>query len=222
MEGKRRDRPSTLGVTAQRTLLGCGIVGPTLFVVVLLVEGALRPGYDPTYHVGSALSLGDRSWIQIANFVLSGALVMAYAVGIHQSLRAPLAAGLVGLVGVGLMVAGIFVMDPMRGYPPGTAAGTPTTFSWHHQVHDVVGPVVFLIAIPAACVVIGLRLKGAWRVYSFVTAAAAIGLVAWFAPAWKRDAPNAGLLQRAMIVFDFAWMALVAAHLRSRAPTSHL
>ena len=75
------------------------------------------------------------------------------------------------------MVAGTFVIDPMRGYPPGTAAGTPTTFSWHHQVHDVVGPVVFLIAVPAACVVIGLRLKSAWRVYSFVTAAAAIGLV---------------------------------------------
>ena len=50
-------------------LLGCGIVGSTMFVFVFLLDGATRIGYDPLYHPVSALSLGDRGWLQIANFI---------------------------------------------------------------------------------------------------------------------------------------------------------
>lgn len=30
-----------------RLLLGCGLVGPVLFTVAYLLEGAMRLGYDP-------------------------------------------------------------------------------------------------------------------------------------------------------------------------------
>jgi hypothetical protein len=39
-------------------LLLTGLTAAVLFVVVLLVEGAVRPGYDPIYHTGSELELG--------------------------------------------------------------------------------------------------------------------------------------------------------------------
>jgi len=217
LEDDRSRRASPHEGPSTRVLIGCGIFGPALFVTVLLVEGAMRPGYDPTYHVGSALSLGQRGGIQIANFILTGALLMGYAVGVHQRLQSRAAALLIGIVGLALVIAGCFTMDPMRGYPPGTPTGTPTHLTWHHQVHDSAGPVIFL-AIPASCVVVARRLRGAWRLYSFATMATGLALLVWFVTAWNRDAANAGLLQRAMIVVDFSWLAVVAAHLLRRDP----
>src|SRR5215207_2164481 len=105
-------------------LLSVSVAAVVVFMGVLLIEGALRPGYRPTYHPGSALSLGDRGWIQIANFLQLGIA----------------------------MFAGVFRMDPMRGYPPGAPTGTPTELTWQHRVHELAGPTMFF-AIFAACLV---------------------------------------------------------------------
>jgi hypothetical protein len=39
------------------TLLLVGAAAAVVFLAVLLIEGALRPGYDPIYHTGSELVL---------------------------------------------------------------------------------------------------------------------------------------------------------------------
>jgi hypothetical protein len=57
-----------------------------VFVFVVLIEGALRPGYDPTYHTGSELELGTRGWVQRVNFLLMGAGSLAFAVGVLPDL----------------------------------------------------------------------------------------------------------------------------------------
>ena len=36
-----------------------GVIGPALFIIVFLVEGAVRSGYDPVRMQVSYLSLGD-------------------------------------------------------------------------------------------------------------------------------------------------------------------
>ncbi|WP_017595945.1 hypothetical protein [Nocardiopsis potens] len=41
-------------------LLACGLAVPVLFLGVVLVEGALRPGYEPLHRFGSELALGER------------------------------------------------------------------------------------------------------------------------------------------------------------------
>jgi hypothetical protein len=46
-------------------LLAGGVVGSVLFVAVLLIEGATRPGYDGWVQAGSALSLSGWGWMQI-------------------------------------------------------------------------------------------------------------------------------------------------------------
>jgi Protein of unknown function (DUF998) len=68
------------------TLLIVGVAVAVVFVVVLLVEGAFRPAYNPTYHTGSELSLGDRGWIQIANFLQMGVGMFAFAIGVNRIL----------------------------------------------------------------------------------------------------------------------------------------
>jgi Protein of unknown function (DUF998) len=194
------------------TLLIVGEVAALVFVAVLLIEGALRRGYDPAYHTSSALSLGDRGWIQIANFLQLGVGTFAFAVGVHQALNSVVAAVLVAIFGLGAIVAGVCRMDPMRGYPPGAQSGTPTTLTWHHQVHDIAGPIMFL-AIFAACLALAGRLQGFWRLYTIFTAVAGLVLTISTAVAWQKDAKNTGLVQRALILVYYSWFVLLGVHL---------
>src|SRR5690349_3818837 len=103
-----------------RRLLLCGVIGPVIFVVSFLVQGALRPGYDPLRHPVSSLSFGPTGWVQMATFWLTGLLVLAYAVGLRRAGCGWWTPALIGLVGLGLMGAGFFAADPFSGYPPGS------------------------------------------------------------------------------------------------------
>ena len=193
-------------------LLIVGVAAAVVFVAVLLIEGALRRGYDPTYHTSSALSLGDRGWIQIANFLQLGVGTFAIAVGIHQALNSVVAPVLVAIFGLGAIVAGVWRMDPMRGYPPGAQSGTPATLTWHHQVHDIAGPIMFL-AIFGACIALAVHLQGLWRLYTILTAVAGLALTISTAVAWQKDAKYTGLIQRALILVYSSWIVLLGVHL---------
>lgn len=60
----------------------CGAVAGPLFMLVLLIQGAARDDYDPIRHAGSSLELGSRlGWIQQADFILAGLLVIVFASG---------------------------------------------------------------------------------------------------------------------------------------------
>lgn len=121
------------------------------------------------------MSNGDLGWIQIANFVITGALTIAGAIGIRRALRGSLGGTwgplLIGLYGLGLIGAGIFVADPMNGFPPGTPAG-PSAISWHGILHLVSGAIGFLGLI-AACFVFARRFaalgQSGWAAYSVAT-----------------------------------------------------
>lgn len=193
-------------------LLWCGVVGAVLFIVVASVEGALRPGYRAAYHPVSALSLGGRGWVQIVSFVATGLLVTAFAVGVHRVTDAVVGATLVGAFGLALIASGVFSMDPMHGYPPGTPAGKPSSYSHAHRLHDHAGLVVFL-SVPTACVALAFPLTGVWRVYSIATAIIGLMLLGWFGHAFETDASNAGIAQRALILVDWSWIALLGVHL---------
>jgi len=57
-------------ITKLSVLFGVGAA--VVFVAVVMIEGARRPGYRPIYHTGSELELGQRGWIKRASFVLMG------------------------------------------------------------------------------------------------------------------------------------------------------
>lgn len=193
-------------------LLIVGAVAAGMFVAVLLVEGALRPGYNPTYHTGSALSLGERGWVQVANFLQLGVGMFAFAIGVHQRLNSLVGAVLIAIFGLGAIVAGVCRMDPMRGYPPGTPSGTPAELTWRHQVHDAAGPVMFL-AICGACLALARRLQGSWQLYTVLTGVTGLALTVSTAVAWHKDAEYTGLVQRALIVVDCSWIVLLGVRL---------
>ncbi|MGW5649681.1 DUF998 domain-containing protein [Saccharopolyspora sp. NPDC003752] len=203
----------------ERALLGCGAVGAVLFVVLFLVEGAFRAGYSPLRHPVSSLSIGESGWVQAVNFIVTGLLVLAFAVGLRPALRrlgggrwAPV---LIGLVGVGLIGAGFFAADPISGYPPGTPPVTVVRTT-HGVLHDLFSTPVFT-ALPAACCVVGYRLARtghrAWAAYSIGTA---VVFLIGFALAGAGFAQNSalmpvgGLLQRLTLIVGFGWLAALA------------
>ncbi|WP_030911141.1 DUF998 domain-containing protein [Streptosporangium amethystogenes] len=63
-------------------LLGCGIAAGALVPAVLLIDGATRPGYSLWRHSASQLGTGERGWLQTANFVIGGLLLLAFAAGL--------------------------------------------------------------------------------------------------------------------------------------------
>ncbi|HLZ63027.1 MAG TPA: DUF998 domain-containing protein, partial [Ktedonosporobacter sp.] len=68
---------------AMRLLLACGVIAPLLNSVVLLILGAIRPGYNAWIVPDSNLELGDGGWMQITNYIVTGALLLAFAIGMR-------------------------------------------------------------------------------------------------------------------------------------------
>ncbi len=207
---------------ALRLLLACGAVGPLLFIVVFLIEGATRPNYSAWHHFVSSLSLGEQGWMQIANFVVCGALVLCFAVGLRRvlcpgkgSTWGPI---LLGIFGLSLIGAGLYVTDPILGYPPG-APSTPTVGG---ALHVLVSLVAFS-SLTAACLVLARRFAGdpAWRGWALYSVATGILVVLFFILADVVASPDpqapAGLFQRLSIITGWGWVALLALRLMHRA-----
>ena len=213
------EQPLTL-----RHLLGCGAVGPLFFISVFLIEGATRADYNPLRHPVSSLAIGDLGWMQAANFVITGLLLLAFAIGLRSALRPASFWGplLVGLVGVGLIGSGIFVTDPVNGYPPGTPLML-TEYSDHGFLHDLFGVPIFLV-LPVTCFVFGRRFaklgKRGWAAYSVLSGLAMFAFFVLAGMGFDQEpglADFAGVYQRLSLIFGLGWITLLAVHLL-RAP----
>ena len=196
-----------------RWLLTGGVIGPILFVVVLLVEGWTRADYDPMRMFGSLLSLTNQGWQQIANFIIGGSLIFGGAVGLRAAMRdgpgSKWGPRLIGLAGLGLMAAGVFVTDPCCGYPPGTPQGMAANPTVTGTIHDLISLIIFF-GLAIAMVVMARRFRGEgdgsrWAIYSRLSAAGSLAFL--FAALAFTDVT--GLLQRIAIVLALGWVAQV-------------
>jgi hypothetical protein len=142
-----------------RSLLGYGVLAGPFYVSVSLAQAVTRPGFDLSRHEWSLLANGPHGWIQMANLALSGAMVLAFAVGLRRALgdgpASRWAPRLVGLYGACLVAAGAFRADPAYGFPAGTPEG-PGAVTWHGGLHLLSGAVGFT-ALAAACFVVARR-----------------------------------------------------------------
>jgi hypothetical protein len=168
-------------------LLACGAVAGPLLIAVGFIQVPLRAGFDWTRHPLSMLSLGDGGWVQVANFIVSGLLFIAAAVGLRTALRGGLAGTwgpvLFAGIGAGLIMGGLFSADPGLGFPPGAPAGPPSSMSWHAGLH-LAGFVFGFASLVAASIVfarrywkLGQRLTSVYSVASGAVVAASFPLV---------------------------------------------
>ncbi len=125
---------------------------------------------------------------------------------------------LVGVYGLGLIGAGLFVADPALGFPHGTPANA-NSVSWHGLMHFVSAAIGFLCLI-AACFVFArrfaaLRQRG-WAGYSIATGvvffAGFFGIAAGSGNGWTI------LGFWIAVVLAWAWITVIAARLMRELP----
>jgi len=185
-------------------------------------------------HAISSLSVGELGWIQIVTFVITGSLILAFSVELRRMLRQPSGSVwgplLIGLVGIGLIGAGIFVTDPLNGYPAGTPV-IPTVRTTHGILHDLFG-IPFFLGLPITCFVFARFFtrqgearqgKRSWAWYSLLSG---IGMFAIFFVArlgfrlletYPDLAANFGLLQRTTVTIGLTWLTLLAIYMMNAA-----
>jgi hypothetical membrane protein len=210
---------------ALRLLLSCGAIGPLLFIIVFLIEGATRADYNPFRYPVSSLSIGKLGWIQAANFLMIGLLLFAFALRLRRTLRGskggvwgPL---LIGLASIGLFGAGIFTTDPIYGYPP-DAPLILAQYSVHGNLHNLFSALLF-VGLPAACFVLCRRFvtlsERGWALYSILSG---LAMLVTFVLAGIGFSQNpslvnfAGVFQRLSIAIGLIWIALLAFQLMSK------
>jgi hypothetical protein len=186
-----------------RSLLGYGIIAGPFFVGASVFQGLTRDGFDFGKHAWSLLENGPYGWIQSVNFLLTGLMVIAFAVGLGRNGAGRRAAGLVVLFGAGMLGAGIFRADPAMGFPAGTPDG-PGAVSWHGMLHFAVSGVGFVCLIIAAF----LLARRFAPTYSRLTAV--IFLVGFGCVAAGGGAVWANLAFTAAIVLAWSWVTALA------------
>jgi hypothetical membrane protein len=200
-------------------LLWSGVIAGALFVLTFLIAGATRDQYRPLRHPVSSLALGPGGWVQTVNFLACGALMLVFAIGLRRALRGQ-PGGLIGPLlvlcwGMGLLGAGLFVTDPVSGYPPGTA-DVVTQPTRSGQLHDLISLFGFL-ALTVSCLVFARhfakRRQFGAAVYSLLTGIAfPVGIVLSSLGFGQSHGlvDVAGLIQRLAVSLGWLWLAVLA------------
>jgi hypothetical protein len=209
----------------RKIFLFCGAIAGPIFTLSWFLQGLTRAGYDPMRHAISSLSVGAYGWMQIATFLVTGSFLLVFSFALRDMLQGPSGSiwgpRLIGLAGIGLIGAGIFVTDPFNGYPAGTAL-VVTERTTHGILHDLFGVPVFL-GLPIAGIVFARffarQAQQGWKWYSYLSG---IGMFAVFfiarlefrlLTAYPDITANFGILQRITLSIGFAWLTLLALHL---------
>ncbi len=184
---------------------GAGDLG-SLYVVVALAQ------VDVRRHAVSHLSNGDHGWVQVANFLVTGLLVIAGALGCRRAIRSSSGStwgtALLVVYGLGLLGAGIFEADPGNGYPPGIEAPAEMTSSG--LLHFVFGGIGFY-ALIAGCLVFARRFgqTGRKRLALFSCLTGAGFLAAFAGVASGSPSPAVMIAIYAAVLWIWTWHTIV-------------
>ncbi|WP_431899206.1 DUF998 domain-containing protein [Nonomuraea sp. bgisy101] len=211
---------TTRSSASTRTLLTAAAAVMPVWTVVALAQAFTREGFDLVRHPLSQLSTGSLGWIQITNFLIVGSLLIAGSFGFRKALYGKPGGTwmprLTLVAGIGMIGAGVFVMDPGNGFPVGTPAGPPAAMSWHSIMHMVTGSVTF-IALAAACFVLGRHFtRTGARGMAVASRLASVALIV--GDGWAITGGHAGSVTLATgVMIAMAWVSLVAARFRTSA-----
>ncbi len=194
--------------SSQRLLAICGITGPILYAIVVIILGFLEPGYSHAAQSMSELGAVGARYATIMNtagFPLLGLLIIVFALGLDRGIRdgkgAKIGPALVAVSGAALVMTGIFRCDP--GCVDVTMVGTT------HSVFAVIAAFAMLLA-PLA---ISPRLKRdeRWKSYlAYSVATAVIALLVTAVYGFNVFESWEGALQRISMGIPLIWVEVMA------------
>lgn len=200
-----------------------GLIAAPFFFVLVLVFGAMEPGYS---HVSSAISIlggapGVRGLAFNVGVIATGFLLVAFAFGLSQRLTRGVATrvgtGMLVIGGLGLAGSGYFhCSEGCR-----NIFAAPDVVGWLHGLSSLaagIGTGLAPLFIWGA-----MRRSAQWKDLAIPTLFAGIlanmlGIAFWFANL-TGSGPTAaeGLFERFALLFAFIWVFAAAARLRTLA-----
>ena len=191
-------------------LAACGVMAPFVYAAAAIAAGLKYPGYD---HLKNAISeLGatgapSATIMNFAGFLPYGVLMVAFALAVHQGIRADaggwLAPSLLATYGLAYVALAFARCDP------GCQAAT---FSPHHRMHLLLGDVIFLAAVLGPFTLYPRMIRDpAWR--SLGVATLVLPALAWLIPEIGGVGISGALRQRLWLLLLFIWIEMVAVHL---------
>jgi hypothetical protein len=201
-----------------------GVQAAGVFLIVALVQGRLRPGYDGWQQAISALSLGTGGWVQDACFALFGCGLLTTVPVWRRILGGGIGATtypvLTALLGLSLIGVAWFPQDPAPGYDPEQLGYVlPTKVGLVHLSLAGVGAV----STCAALFVMASRFDHLpdwrrWGVYTRVAAALTLACVIVYA-AWSTQPRGlAGMFERLVVLIPGVWGYAVISRLSAGVP----
>jgi Protein of unknown function (DUF998) len=218
---------------AFRAKTACGVVAGPAFVSAFTAIGARRAGYDWRRHAVSSLADGRDGWTQRTNFMIAGALYCVAATGLAQSPRETAGPSAVPAIilgaGVGLIGSGVFITDPVAGFPPSEQApggvSLPRAPTRAGKLHNLCAIPIFagipVAALTCACSA-ARRGEYRWATYCAGSAIGMTGTFVLFGAAFggaPRLAGRAGVFQRISVATGFGWLS--ALFLRALGASRH-
>ncbi|GCE21327.1 DUF998 domain-containing protein [Dictyobacter kobayashii] len=207
-----------------RGLLWAGIIAPILFAATFMIDGFLKPGYSVDNEAISYLEVGAYGWVQQANFIIFGLLLVVFLVGYMRVMRPILGQGWLYAASVFLILSDIgWIMSGL--FIPNTFLGPQ--FTWPAIMHQIAFDMVFL-PLTIGWLILGIKclFTRGWRgygIYSLIigiplcafTSIAVINLLDPAAVAGiigNQNAPHDGIINRVMLLIaPLAWYIISAA-----------
>jgi len=202
--------------------LAGGVLAGPLFVGAFTAIGAARSGYDWRRHAVSSLACGHDGWLQRANFIVTGVLLCSGARGLARcpnSVESRVVPALMGAAGAGLIGSGMFVTDPVAGFPPvtvGEVGLTETVPSREGMLHNLSAVPIF-VGIPVAGLASALTAARdhdyGWAWYSVGSSVAMVVSFVLFGAAFggrENLGGRGGIFQRISIASDFGWLSVLS------------
>lgn len=191
---------------ATRSLLGWGVVAGPFYLLVSVLHALFKPGFDFSRHALSLLMVTDTGWIQRANLILVGVMVIAAAFGFGRAMdgrRGAWVRALLIIYSGALIGSGVFAPDPMGGFP----AGADETVTTSGLLHLAFGAVGFVALGVAAIVFAGWCRSRRRRGAGILSLIAGIVVIAGFAGGGALSQSSAGvLLLWIAVLAGFAWL----------------
>ena len=189
----------------------CGIFAPPLMVALWAVASVLRPGYDQLAQKGSELGTGQNSIVMNVNFLVTGILIVIFALGLFRGIRG----GIWPRIGLGLLLPS-GLTEAMTGFFPCDLGCPATLGSFSQNAHLGIG-LTFFGSIAFSPLLIGLGMsEGFWkpyRSYSILSGISGVCLGAGFSVAILVSSPYVGLMERLFLAVPFLWIELMAIRL---------
>jgi hypothetical protein len=198
-----------------RRIANIALAGIVYYIIVFIALHILRPDVNPISQFTSDYSFGPFRILMITAYFSMSLGSLALLIGLHQGI-AQQARSLFGLIFlgvwvVGLLIAGVFPLDPNETQP--TIAGT---------IAQVSAPLhVLSLAIGAILLSRSFKQDKNWRSFYSTSLTLSVIMLVLFAAvgiASARGLEFAGLGQRLFIAAALTWLSLTSARLRSIAP----